>query len=34
MLYGQSSNFPISVFGGEKDRFIFILYKENAQLVI
>ena len=34
VLYVQSSNFPFSVFDGEKDRFKFILSKVNAQLVI
>ena len=30
LIYVQSSNFPFSVFGGEKDRFSFILPKMNA----
>ena len=34
ILYVSSSNFPFSVFGGEKDRFSFIFPKVNAQLVI
>ena len=34
MLHVQSSNFPFSVFGREKDRFSFIFLEMNAQLVI